>query len=156
MRKAAAASIVLLAAVVLWLGLRPGTPARTYDAYERKAKDTAESVLSSVETARLVARLATDGDAFGPYVSVTLSESETAVGDATASFAGLQPPDARADRLRSRLLRSPIARATSFRTCASTPGGGSSTDSRAPRARWPTCPRAWSASSRGIMGEPGR
>ncbi len=103
MRKAAAISIVVLAAVVLWLGVRPGTPARTYDAYERKAKDTAESILSSVETARLVARVATDGDAFGPYVSVMLSESETAVGDASASFAGLQPPDARADRLRADL-----------------------------------------------------
>jgi hypothetical protein len=103
MRKAVATLIVAIAAAVLWTSLRPGTPARTYDAYELKAKDTAESVLSSVETARLVARAGTDGDAFGPYVSVSLSEAETAVGDAADSFAGLQPPDNRADRLRSRL-----------------------------------------------------
>jgi hypothetical protein len=102
-RKAVAVLVALVAATMLWTSLRPGTPARTYDAYELKAKDTAESVLSSVETARLVARVGTDGGAFGPYVSVSLSEAETAVDGAAASFAGLQPPDARADRLRTRL-----------------------------------------------------
>ena len=33
------------------------SPARTFDAYEHKAKDTAETALSSVETARLGARV---------------------------------------------------------------------------------------------------
>ena len=103
MRRAAVLLVVLAAGIVLWASLRPGTPARTFDAYELKAKDTAESVLSSVQTARLVARAANDGDAFAPYVSVVLSESETAVGDASSTFAGLQPPDQRSDRLRARL-----------------------------------------------------
>jgi hypothetical protein len=85
--------------------VRTVSPARTFDAYEHKAKDTAESVLSSVETARLGARVATDGDAFGPYVSVLLSEAEEGASHAHATFDTVQPPDARADRLRGRLGR---------------------------------------------------
>jgi hypothetical protein len=78
-------------------------PARTFDDYERKAKDTAESVLSSVQTARLGARVGSDGDAFGPYVSVLLSESETGAAHAASVFASIQPPDAHADHVRRRL-----------------------------------------------------
>jgi hypothetical protein len=81
------------------------SPARTFDAYEHKAKDTAESVLSSVQTARLGARVGTDGDAFGPYVSVLLSEAEDGASHAHATFDSVQPPDARSDRLRVRLGR---------------------------------------------------
>jgi hypothetical protein len=79
------------------------SPARTFDAYEHKAKDTAESVLSAVQTARLGARVGTDGDAFGPYVSVLLSEAEEAASGAHATFDSVQPPDAHADRLRRQL-----------------------------------------------------
>ena len=79
------------------------TPARTFDDYERKAKDTAEAALSSVQTARLAARVAARGDAFGPYVSVVLSETETGAAHASSVFASVQPPDDHADRLRARL-----------------------------------------------------
>ncbi len=79
------------------------SPARTFDAYEHKAKDTAESARSSVETARLGARAASDGDAFGPYVSVLLSEAEEGASHAHATFDSVQPPDAHADRLREQL-----------------------------------------------------
>ncbi|HEX5586787.1 MAG TPA: hypothetical protein VFZ17_05725 [Acidimicrobiia bacterium] len=98
---------VLVAAIggILYFTLRPGTPARTFDAYELKAKDTAESLLSSVQTAQLVSHAAAAGRAFGPYVSVSLSESETAIGETSSGFAGLQPPDRRADRLREELSR---------------------------------------------------
>jgi hypothetical protein len=97
--------LVVAIATTLVVALRPGTPARTFDAYELKAKDTAESVLSSVQTARLVSHAATAGRSFGPYVSVMLSESETAIGEATSTFAGLQPPDDRADGVRDELTR---------------------------------------------------
>ena len=63
--------------VALIVGLKPMTSARTKDDYAHKAKDTAESALSSVQTARLAAQVGSRGDAFGPYVSVLLSESET-------------------------------------------------------------------------------
>ena len=105
MRRITIAVLVLIVAVALIVGLRPMTPARTRDDYAHKAKDTAESVLSSVQTARLAARVGTDGDAFGPYVSVMLSESEDAAAKAQGSFDRVQPPDRWSDATRARLGR---------------------------------------------------
>jgi hypothetical protein len=102
-RRITIAVLVLIVALALIVGLKPMTPARTADDYAHKAKDTAESVLSSVQTARLVARAGTRGDAFGPYVSVVLSESETAVARAQESFDRVQPPDRWSDRTRTHL-----------------------------------------------------
>ena len=98
MRRLVILSVVLLIAIALIVGLHPLTLARTRDDYRHKAKDTAERVLSSVQTARLVARAVTRGDAFGPYVSVMLSESETAAGGAQATLTERRFPraDARA------------------------------------------------------------
>jgi hypothetical protein len=52
MRRVVAVLVVLLVVGALVIGLRPVSPARTFDDYQHKAKDTAESVLSSVQTAR--------------------------------------------------------------------------------------------------------
>ena len=95
--------LVAIIAIALFVGLHPISPARTLDAYEHKAKDTAESVLSSVQNARLAARVGTRGDAFGPYVSVLLSESDKGVGKAQGVFDSVQPPDTRSDAVRDRL-----------------------------------------------------
>jgi hypothetical protein len=102
-RRAALALIVALIAVVLVASLHPLTPARTFDAYELKARGTAKSALSSVETARLAARVGSNGKAFGPYTSVLLSEAEEGVGHAHGTFLGIQPPDAHADAVRRTL-----------------------------------------------------
>jgi hypothetical protein len=95
--------LVGLIGIVLVASMHPLTPSRTFDAFELKARGTAKSALSSVETARLAARAASDGDAFGPYVSVLLAEAETGAGDAHATFLGIQPPDRHADHLRNEL-----------------------------------------------------
>ena len=105
MRRLALVVVVLVIAGALVVGLKPMTPARTRDDYRHKAKDTAQSVLSAVETARLTARIGSDGDAFGPYVSVLLSESETAATRAQDSFDRVQPPDSVSDATRARLGR---------------------------------------------------
>jgi hypothetical protein len=102
-RRAVIAGLVVIVGVALLIGLHPISPARTLDDYEHKAKDTAQSVLSSIETARLAARVGTRGDAFGPYVSVMLSESDTAVTKAQGVFDSVQPPDRHADAIRTRL-----------------------------------------------------
>jgi hypothetical protein len=102
-RRAVLAGLVVIVGVALLIGLHPISPARTLDDYEHKAKDTAESVLSSIQTARLAARVGTRGDAFGPYVSVALSESDDAVAKAQGVFDSVQPPDRRADAIRERL-----------------------------------------------------
>jgi len=104
-RRTVVVLLVLVVAIVLLAGLHPLTPSRTFDAYVLKARGTAKSALSAVETARLTARAASSGDALGPYVSVVLSESETGAGQAQETFLGIQPPDRRADRLRARLGR---------------------------------------------------
>src|SRR6187455_893518 len=85
--------------------VEPVTPARTFDDYEHKAKDTAESALSAVETARLGARVGADRDAFGPTVSVVVADAEAGLAHAQSVFAGIQPPDAHADRVRDHLGR---------------------------------------------------
>ncbi len=105
MRRVAIAIIVLAVAVALVVGIHPMGPARTFDDYEHKAKDTAESALSSVQTARLTARLAARGDLLGPTASVLLSEADSGVGHAQQAFESIQPPDAHSDAVRVRLVR---------------------------------------------------
>lgn len=83
----------------------PVGPARTFAKYEGKAVTTAEGVLSAVQTARLVARTASKNHAFGPYLSIMTSESEDATSGLQGTFDSIQPPGARADRLRSELDR---------------------------------------------------
>jgi len=79
------------------------SPARTTHTYLRKAAHTAEVVVSAVETARLVAKSAGDGKAFGPYTSVMLSEQEEQAGQAQDTFESVQPPNARSDKVRDHL-----------------------------------------------------
>lgn len=84
---------------------QPVGPARTFHDYELKAESTAKATRSAVETARLGVKVATRGDAFPTYVSVLLSEAERDAANAQGTFAGIQPPDDRADALRDRLGR---------------------------------------------------
>jgi len=96
---------VLGAAVVLLVGCtthRVG-PARTYDDFERKARTTAEDSLSAVETVRLLAEVSASGDAFGPYLSVSVSEQEDTLAGIEGDFASIQPPGPRSDALRDEL-----------------------------------------------------
>jgi hypothetical protein len=81
----------------------PVGPARTFDDYEGKARTTAESALSVVETARLGAAAAAAGNTFGPYVGVLFSDQEEALSGVAGTLASIQPPDERADRLRDEL-----------------------------------------------------
>jgi hypothetical protein len=78
-------------------------PARTLDDYERKARTTAHAAQSAVETVRLLAETASDGQTFGPYTGVSISEQEDAFAGVQGDFGSIQPPDARADDLRDQL-----------------------------------------------------
>ncbi|MGZ4711946.1 MAG: hypothetical protein ACXV9S_03190 [Acidimicrobiia bacterium] len=79
-------------------------PARTQRDYQLKAATTADSVHSSVQTARLLMRFGREGKSFAGYLSTMASESEDGATAAAGTFSGIQPPDRRADRLRHRLL----------------------------------------------------
>ena len=75
-------------------------PARTFDVYEGKAVATAEAARSAVESARIAATVASRDRATGQFASVALSEAEADASSAQGAFDSIQPPDARADRLR--------------------------------------------------------
>jgi hypothetical protein len=98
--------VVLTLLVLIGLGLSGCVaPARTYAAYEGKAADTADTVLSAVETARLAASAAGQNDAFAPYLTAVLGEAEGDASSARGLFDSIQPPDPHSDRLRARLDR---------------------------------------------------
>jgi hypothetical protein len=81
----------------------PVGPARTFGKYESKARTTADGALSAVQTARLVAKTASRGSAFGPYTGQVLSDAEESLGKLASTFGSIQPPDERADKVRSDL-----------------------------------------------------
>jgi hypothetical protein len=79
-------------------------PARSFDAFEGKAADTADSVASAVETARLAVEVAAQGRVFAQDLSVVLAEAERDARGSLDIFASIQPPDPRSARLRTQLL----------------------------------------------------
>ena len=98
-----AVTIIATVAVLLILATRlvphPVGPARTFDKYEGKAVTTAKSVLSNVATVRLAARAGSRDRAFGPYLSVLISDAEESISGVQGTFDSIQPPDDRADGL---------------------------------------------------------
>jgi hypothetical protein len=78
-------------------------PALWYDAYEGKAGATAAQMQSTVETARFVALIASRGKALSAYVGVALSDAEHDASAIEGAFGSIQPPSAKADRLRDQL-----------------------------------------------------
>jgi hypothetical protein len=92
-----AIALVLLAATACV------APARSFDAYEGKAADTADSALSAVETGRLAAETAGRDDSFATTLSVVLADAESDASGARSIFESIQPPDTRSDQLRTQL-----------------------------------------------------
>jgi hypothetical protein len=78
-------------------------PARSFDAYEGKAADTSDSVLSAVETARLAASIAGKDDSSAPTLAIVLADAEKDASGTRGIFESIQPPDPRASELRTQL-----------------------------------------------------
>jgi hypothetical protein len=89
-------------AVLLLVGACTG-PVRSSEVYESKAGQTAETAASAVQTALLAVDAAKGSKAFGRYLTQVLVQVEEDAGSAQGTFDGIQPPDQRADQLRSRL-----------------------------------------------------
>jgi hypothetical protein len=89
-------------AVMLLVGACTG-PVRSSPVYESKAGQTAEAVASAVQTALLAVDAAKDDKAYGRYLTQVLVEAEEDAGSAQGTFDDIQPPDDRADELRSHL-----------------------------------------------------
>ena len=79
-------------------------PSRTLGDYEEKAANTAEAMISVVETARLVTGEALEKRVQSRYVSLVLSESEKDGASIATAFESVQPPGGEdADQLREEL-----------------------------------------------------
>lgn len=77
---------------------------RSLGDYREKAANTAESMISTLETARLVTSAALDGDTFARYLSLVLSEAEDDAGSISEAFQTVQPPEGdESDRIRAEL-----------------------------------------------------
>jgi hypothetical protein len=76
-------------------------PSRTRSDFRRKADTTVDNVRGAVQTA-IVGIQATDRHSLqAAYVSVLLGDAEEDASAAADTFAGIQPPDARSDRVRA-------------------------------------------------------
>lgn len=91
-------SCLLLVVAVACVG-----PARTDRVYEGKAVETAKAVRSAIETARLAADAAGEGNATVSYLSVVLGEAESDAGSASGAFDSIQPPSDRSEALHETL-----------------------------------------------------
>ena len=103
---AARRALLLLTAVLavaLAACVQPVGPARTFDSYEHKAKHTAETALSAVQTGRLGAQSARRDDTFAPYLAVLVSDAENTASGAQTTFDSVQPPNGKSDNLRDHL-----------------------------------------------------
>ena len=89
-------------AVLLLVGACTG-PVRSSEVDESKAGQTAATAASAVQTAALAVDAAKGDKAFGRYLTQLLVVAEEDAGSAQGTFDGIQPPDQRADQLRSRL-----------------------------------------------------
>jgi uncharacterized protein YbaA (DUF1428 family) len=98
--------VLLRRLLVIWLlaSAACALPATTLDAYRSKAADAAEEVLSQARTAILTAHLAGRDRLLRTAVAVQLQDAEEVSTSAVERFASVEPPDARADRLRTRIL----------------------------------------------------
>lgn len=75
-------------------------PARTSQAYSKKASSSLHDTRSAVETARLAVDATAHDRATGPYLSVLLSQAEEQATSVQSTFDSIQPPNGGADRLR--------------------------------------------------------
>jgi hypothetical protein len=76
----------------------------SFDDFEGKAADTADSAASAVGTAQLAVTAAEEGRAFSPYLTVVFTEAERDMRSARETFASIQPPDQASADLRTQLL----------------------------------------------------
>jgi hypothetical protein len=99
--------IIVTLALLLLLAWRmvphPVGAARTYGKYEGKATTTAEAAVSEARTVVLVSDAASNGNAFGPYTTTVVSDSEEGLSGLQGTFNSIQPPDARAAALGNEL-----------------------------------------------------
>jgi ABC-type transporter Mla subunit MlaD len=97
------ASALLVALALTGCVAHPVGPARTFSKYEGKAATTANGAASAVETAIVGAKAAAKDKVLNNYLSVLLGDCEDRATKVQGTFDSIQPPNRRADDLRSEL-----------------------------------------------------
>ncbi len=95
--------IVVLCLIVGTIAACVG-PSRTGDDYRRKVANSAEAVVSAIESALLTVDTTEANKAPPPYVSLRLSESEESAHAVETTLGTVQPPDPSLDELRKEAL----------------------------------------------------
>ena len=93
-----------LLALVICVAVGCSLPATTFESYRSKAAEAADEVVSQARTAILTAHLAGQDRLLDTAVAAQLKDAEKAAIGVVQSFASVQPPDARSDHLRARIL----------------------------------------------------
>ena len=79
-------------------------PATTFEAFRSQAADAATEVAAQARTAILLAHLAGQDRTLATATAAQLTDAEKTAATAVERFASVQPPDARANDLRARIL----------------------------------------------------
>jgi hypothetical protein len=99
LRSAAALAVIWVIAATACTG-----PALTTAAYESKAANTADELVSASRTVLLAAQVGDQGRSFPQTIAVTIANAETDAETARDAFASIQPPDVASDEIRAKLL----------------------------------------------------
>jgi hypothetical protein len=95
---------VLLVAAACALAISCTGPARTTSAYESKAANTAEEVVSASRTVLLAAEIGDEQRSFPQTISIAIADAEDDAETARDAFASIPPPDATSDEIRATVL----------------------------------------------------
>jgi hypothetical protein len=84
-------------------------------AYRHAALNTATAVVSDLASAQLAARLGLRGQSFPAFTDGNVTDAENDADSVNSTFGSRQPPDARSDALRQKMLQA-LSDATSALT----------------------------------------
>jgi hypothetical protein len=80
-------------------------PVPGYGAYRHAALQTAMAMVSDLASGQLAAQLGLRGDSFSAFTDGNVTDAENDAGSVNSTFTSRQPPDARSDALRQKMLQ---------------------------------------------------
>jgi hypothetical protein len=107
------AGVVVLSSCLLLAACAGPVP--DYGAYRHAALNTATAMVSNLASAQLAARLGLQGRSFPAFTDGNVTNAENDADSVNSTFGSRQPPDARADALRQKMLQA-LSDATSALT----------------------------------------
>jgi alkanesulfonate monooxygenase SsuD/methylene tetrahydromethanopterin reductase-like flavin-dependent oxidoreductase (luciferase family) len=103
MCSAASGARALAVCVIVGIAAGCAGPSRTDDDYRHKVANTAETMQGLIGTVQVALEAAARDRVPGPYLSVTLAETDDDASATVDTFDSVQPPSKTADQLRNKL-----------------------------------------------------